>query len=81
MGKTKVEIQKIQVNKLCFFQMQASSDPVSLQSVVSLSCALFGCNFTKNTHVRFNTRSFLRRWSIGNAVVKLRYGGYNGNTL
>ena len=30
-----------------FFQMQASSDPVSLQSDVSLSFALFGCNFTK----------------------------------
>ena len=26
-----------------FFQMQASSDPVSLQSDVSLSFALFGC--------------------------------------
>ena len=34
--------------KLClFFQMQASSDPVSLQSYVSLSFTLFGCNFTK----------------------------------
>ena len=30
-----------------FFQMQASSDPVSVQSDVSLSFALFGCNFTK----------------------------------
>ena len=37
-----------------FFQMQASSDPVSLQSDVSLSFALFGCNFTKNTHFPFN---------------------------
>ena len=30
-----------------FFQMQASSDPVPLHSDVSLSFALFGCNFTK----------------------------------
>ena len=34
--------------------MQASSDPVSLQSGVSLSFALSGCNFTKNTHFPFN---------------------------
>ena len=37
-----------------FFQMQASRDPVSLLSDVSLSFALFGCNFTKNTHFPFN---------------------------
>ena len=30
-----------------FFQMQASRDPVSLQSDVSLSFALFGCSFIK----------------------------------
>ena len=36
--------------------MQASSDPVSLQSDVSLSFALFGCNFTKTTHFPFNTQ-------------------------
>ena len=34
--------------------MQASSDPVSLQSDVSLSFVLFGSNFTKNTHFPFN---------------------------
>ena len=38
------------------FQMQASSDPVSLQSDVSLSFALFGYNFTKITHFPFNTQ-------------------------
>ena len=53
-----------------FFQMQASSDPVSLQSDVSLSVALFGCNFTKYTHFPFNIQvRFMRvvnlkvRWS------------------
>ena len=39
-----------------FFQMQASSDFVSLQSDVSLSFALFGCDFTKHTHFPFNTQ-------------------------
>ena len=39
---------------LFFFQMQASSDPVSLQSDVSLSYALFGCNFTKKYTLSFH---------------------------
>ena len=39
-----------------FFQMQASGDPVSLQSDVSLSFSLFGCYFTKNTDFPFNTQ-------------------------
>ena len=39
-----------------FFHMQALSDPVSMQSDVSLSFELFGCNFTKNTHFLFNTQ-------------------------
>ena len=61
--------------------MQASSDPASLQSDVSLSFALFGCNFTKNTHFPLNTRPFYDGGQFENAVVKLTYGDYNGNTL
>ena len=37
-----------------FFQMQASSDPVSLQSDVSLSFALLDVISQKNTHFPFN---------------------------
>ena len=55
MGKTKVEIQQIQVIS-SVFQMRASSDPVSLQSDVSLLFALLGCNFTKSKHFPFNTQ-------------------------
>ena len=64
-----------------FFQMQASSDPVSLQSDVSLSFALFGCNFTKNTLSFQYTGPFYDGGQFGNAVVKETYGDYNGNTL
>ena len=64
-----------------FFQMQASSDPVSLQSDVSLSFALFGCNFTKNTLSFQFTGPFYDSDQFENAVVKLTYGDYNGNTL
>ena len=64
-----------------FFQMQASSNPVSLQSDVSLSFALFGCNVTKNTHFPFNTGPFYDDGQFENAVVKVAYGDYNGNTL
>ena len=54
-----------------FFQMQASSDPVSLQSDVSLSFALFGFNFTKNTHFPFNTRSFYDGSQFEKAVYEI----------
>ena len=65
-----------------FFQMQASSDPVSLQSDVSLSYALFGCNFTKKYTLSFqNTGPFYDDGQFENAVVKLTYRDYNGNTL
>ena len=65
-----------------FFQMQASSDPVSLQSDVSLSFALFGCNFTKKYTLSFQyTGLFYDCDQFENAVVKLKYGDYNGNTL
>ena len=37
-----------------FFQTQAYSDPVSLQSAVSISIMLFRCNCTKNTRFPFN---------------------------
>ena len=50
-----------------FFQMQASSDPVSLQSDVSLSFALFGCNFTKNTPFPFNIQ--VRFMKVVNLIV------------
>ena len=61
-----------------FFQMQASSDPVSLQSDVSLSFALFGCNFTLSFQY---TGPFYDGGQFENAVVKVTYGDYNGNTL
>ena len=70
---------------LFFFQMQASSDPVSLQSDVSLSFALFGCNFTKKYTLSFQyseyTGPFYDGGQFENAVIKLTYGDYNGNTL
>ena len=40
-----------------FFQMQASSDPVSLQSDASIAITLLRCNFTKNTRFPFNAQS------------------------
>ena len=62
-----------------FFQMQASSDPVSLQS---LSFALFGCNFTKKYTLSFQyTCPFYDGGQFENAVVKLTYGDYYDNTL
>ena len=65
-----------------FFQMQASSDPVSLQSDVSLSFALFGCNFTKKYTLSFQfTGPFYDGGQFENAMVKVTYGDYNGNTL
>ena len=58
-----------------FFQMQASSDPVSLQSDVSLS-------FTKKYTLSFQyTGPFYDGGQFENAVVKVTYGDYNGNTL
>ena len=63
-----------------FFQIQASSDPVSLQSDVFLSFALFGCNFTKYTLSFLYTGPFYYGGQFENAVVKLTYGDYNGNT-
>ena len=64
-----------------FFQMQASSYPVSLQSDVSISFALFGCNFTKNKLSFQYTGPFYDGGHFENALVKLTYGDYNGNTL
>ena len=64
-----------------FFQIQASSDPASLQSDVSLSFALFGCNFTKNTLSFQYTGPFYDGGQFENAVVKVTYGEHNGNTL
>ena len=67
-----------------YFQMQASSDPVSLQSDVYLSFALFGCtcNFTKKYTLSFQyTGPFYDGGQFENAVVKVTYGDYNGNTL
>ena len=78
-----------------FFQMQASSDPVSLQLDVSLSFALFGCNFTKIHHflsildvisqkytLSFQfTGPFYDGGQFENVVVRLTYGDYYGNTL
>ena len=65
-----------------FFQMQASSDPVSLQSDVSLLFALFGCNFNKIYSLSFqHTGPFYDGGQFENAVVKLTYGDYNSNTL
>ena len=62
--------------------MQASSDPVSLQSDVSLSFALFACNFTKKYTLSFQyTSPFYDGGQFENAVVKLTYGDYNGNTV
>ena len=61
--------------------MQASSDPVSLQSDVSISFVLFGCNFTKNTLSFQYTGPFYDGGQFENAVVKLTYEYYNGNTL
>ena len=64
------------------FQMQVSSDPVSLQSDVSLSLALFGCNFTQKYTLSFQyTCLFYDGGQFENAVVKVTYGDYNGNTL
>ena len=64
-----------------FFQMQASSDPVSLQSDVSLSFALFGL-FHKNTHFPFNTQvRFMTEVNLKMRWCKFTYGDYNGNTL
>ena len=64
------------------FQMQASSDPVSFQSGVSLSFALFGCNFTKKYTLSFQyTCPFYDGGQFENAVVKLTYGDYYGDTL
>ena len=65
-----------------FFQMQASSDPVSLQSDVSLSFALFGWNFTKKYTLSFQyTGPFYDGGQFENAVVKLTNIDYNDNTL
>ena len=62
--------------------MQASSDPVSLQSDVSLLFALFDCNFTKKYTLFFQyTGPFYDGGQFENAVVKLTYGDYNGNAL
>ena len=63
------------------FQMQASSDPVSLQSDVSLSFALFGCIHQKYTLSFQYTGPFYDGGQFENVVVKLTYGDYNGNTL
>ena len=64
-----------------FFQMQASSDPVSLQSDVSLSFALFGCNFKKKCTLSFQyTGPFHDGGQFENVVVKVTYGDYKGNT-
>ena len=58
-----------------FFQMLASSDPVSLQSDVSLS-------FHKKYTLSFQYKgSFYDGGQFENAVVKVTYGDYNGNTL
>ena len=62
--------------------MQASIDPVSLQSDVSLSFAPFGCNFTQKITLSFQyTGPFYDGGQFENAVVKVTYGDYNGNTL
>ena len=68
-------------NLALFFQMQASIDSVSLQSDVSLSFALFSCNFTKIHTFLSIHRLFHDGGQLENAVVKLTYGYYNGNTL
>ena len=58
-----------------FFQisMQASSDLVSLQLDVSLSFALFGRNFTKNTLFPFNTQ--VRFMTVVN--LKMRWSNWH----
>ena len=62
--------------------MRASSDPVSLESDMSLSFALFGCNFTKKYPLSFQyTGPFYDGGQFENGVVKVIYGDYNGNTL
>ena len=64
-----------------FFQMQAFSDPVLLQSVASISITLFRCNCKKNTRFPFNahcTDQFYVGGQLEKAVVLLTYGGYNG---
>ena len=52
-----------------FFQMQASSDPVSLQSSAFISITLFGCNFTINKNFPFDAQVHLM------LVVNLKCGG------
>ena len=63
-----------------FFQMQTFSDPVSLQSIVSISVTLFRCNCTKDT--RFPLYAHIHFMSVVNlkkkTVVQLTYGDYNG---
>ena len=62
--------------------MQAAGDLVSLQSDVSLSFALFGCNFTKKYTLSFHyTGPFYEGGQFENAVVKVTYEDYNGNSL
>ena len=65
-----------------FFQMQASSDPVSLQSDVSLSFAPFWMLFHKKYTLSFQYAvPFYDGGQFENAVVKLTFGDYNGNKL
>ena len=73
-GKTKVESLQIRVKLALFFQMQASSNPVSLQSDVSLSIAPLRCNFTKKYTLSFQyTGPFYDGGQRENAVIKLTY--------
>ena len=64
-----------------FFQMQASSDPVSLQSDVSLSFGYWMLFHKKYTLYFQYTGPFYDGDQFENAVVKVTYGDYNGNTL
>ena len=64
---------------LFFFQMQAFSDPVLLQSDVYICIRSIRCNFTENKRFPFNAQiQFMLVVNLINAVVKLTYGDYNG---
>ena len=60
-----------------FFQMQTFSDPVSLQSVVSIPIA-FRCYCQKYTLSFLCTGPFYVGGQLEKAVVLLTYGDYNG---
>ena len=62
-----------------FSEMQTFSDPVSLQSVVSISITLFRCNCTKIYTLSFQfTDPFYVGGQLEKAAVQLTYGDYNG---